>query len=99
MASIRDLKKDIDYLVYEVISDCFTVMSVQPLDKSDELAEVVGDAVKLRNELFSRIKHPGGKNNPELTKAYYMKIQSDLVEGIDVLFERLSNITKKKSTK
>ncbi len=99
MASIRDLKKDIDYLVFELISDCFTVMSVQPLDKSEELAEVVGDAVKLRNELFSRIKHPGGKKNHELTKAYYKKIKIDLVEGIDKLFERLSEITKKKSNK
>ena len=99
MASIRNLKKDIDYLVFEVISDCFTVMSVQPLDKSDELAEVVADAVKLRNELFSRVKHPGGKNNPELTKAYYKKIKLDLLEGIDALFERLSKITKAKSAK
>jgi hypothetical protein len=99
MASIRDLKKDIDYLVFEVISDCFTVMSVQPLDKSDDLAEVVADAVKLRNELFSRVKHPGGKDNPELTKAYYKKIKLDLLEGIDSLFDRLSKITKKKSTK
>lgn len=97
MASVRNLKKDIDYLVFEVISDCFTVMSVQPLDKSDELAEVVADAVKMRNELFSRIKHPGGKKNPELTKAYYKKIKLDLMEGIDVLFERLSKIAKKKS--
>jgi len=95
MASIKDLKKDIDYLVYEVISDCFTVMSVQPGDKSDDLAEVVGDAVKLRNELFSRVKHPGGKENPEITKEYYKRIKVDLVEGIDKLFERLSKITKK----
>lgn len=99
MASIRNLKKDIDFLVFEVISDCFTVMSVQPLDKSDELAEVVADAVKFRNELFSRVKHSGGKNNPELTKAYYKKIKLDLLEGIDALFERLSKITKKKSAK
>jgi hypothetical protein len=74
-------------------------MSVQPLDKSDELAEVVADAVKLRNELFSRVKHPGGKDNPELTKAYYKKIKLDLLKGIDALFERLSKITKTKSAK
>lgn len=95
MASIKNLKKDIDYLVYEVISDCFTVMTVQPHDKSDELAELVGDAVKLRNELFSRVKHPGGKDNPAITSEYYKKIKIDLVEGIDKLFERLSTITKK----
>ena len=96
MASIRNLKKDIDYLVYEVISDCFTVMSVQPIEKSDELAEIVSDAVKLRNELFSRIKHPGGKENPSVLKDYYRKVRIDLLKGIDELFERLSKVTRKK---
>ena len=95
MSSIRVLKKDIDYLVFEVISDCFTVMSVQPQEKSEELAELVSDAVILRNELFSRVKHPGGKDNPAITGEYYKKIKVDLVEGIVKLFEKLSKITKK----
>ncbi len=96
MASVKELKKDIDYLVYEVLSDCFTVMSVQPSDKSDELAELVGDAVKLRNELFSRVKHPGGKEDPKIMKEYYKKVRVDLLKGIDLLFERLSKITSRK---
>ncbi len=96
MASVKELKKDIDYLVYEVISDCFTVMSVQSSDKSDELAELVGDSVKLRNELFSRVKHPGGKEDPKIMKEYYKKIRVDLLKGIDILFERLSKITSRK---
>jgi len=96
MASVKDLKKDIDYLVYEVISDCFTVMSVQASDKSEELAELVGDAVRLRNELFSRVKHPGGKEDPKLMKEYYRKIRTDLLKGVDQLFERLSKITSRK---
>lgn len=95
MASIKNLKKDIDYLIYEVISDCFTVMSVQTDDKSEELAEIVGDAVKLRNDLFSRVKHPGGKEDPKLMKEFYSKLRRDLVEGVDSLFERLSTATKK----
>jgi len=96
MASIKDLKKDIDYLIYEIISDCFTVMSVQPGEKSDELAEVVADAVKLRNELFSRVKHPGGKEDAKMMREYYKKVRVDLVQGVDKLFERLSKITSRK---
>ena len=61
MANKRSLKKDIDYLVYEVVSDCFTVMSVKPADKGEELAEVISDAVILRNELIARVNHPDGK--------------------------------------
>lgn len=96
MASIKDLKKDIDYLVYELISDCFTAMTIQPIDKSDDLAEIVGEAVKLRNDLFSRVKHPGGKEDPKLMKQYYTKVRVDLLEGIDKLFEQLSKVTGSK---
>ena len=95
MANIRELKKDIDYLVYEVISDCFTAMSVQPENKSDELAEVVGDAVVLRNELFSRTRLPGGKDSKKEVKDHYKKLRTDLIEGVDKLFERLSKVAKK----
>ena len=95
MANIRELKKDIDYLVYEVISDCFTAMSVQPENRSDELAKVVGDAVVLRNELFSRTRHPGGKDSKKVVKDHYKKLRTDLIEGVDKLFERISKVAKK----
>ncbi len=93
MANIRSLKKDIDYLVYEVISDCFSAMSITQEEViSDQLADIVSDAVKLRNELFSKIKHRGDKKEPENTRKYYRNLRSELVKGIDRLFERLSKV-------
>ncbi|HUS87252.1 MAG TPA: hypothetical protein VMW76_08430 [Bacteroidales bacterium] len=95
MASVRELKKDIDYLVFEVISDCFTVMSVKPEEKSEELSLIVADAVKLRNDLVARANHPVGKDNPGLVKAHYRKLREDLVKGVDKLFDRISKVVKK----
>ena len=95
MANKRNLKKDIDYLVYEVVSDCFTVMSVQNEEKGEQLAEVIADAVKLRNDLFARVNHPDGKENGKIVKKYFTKVRLDLIEGIDKLFERVSAIAKK----
>jgi len=94
MANKRDLKKDIDYLVYEVVSDCFTVMTVKSDEKADKITEVVSDAVKLRNDLFARVNHPDGKKNPGMVKSYYTSIRLDLIKGIDSLFERISEIAK-----
>ena len=93
MANIRDLKKDIDYLVYQVISDCFSAMSVKQEEAiSDKLAKIVSDAVKLRNELFSKIKCRDDKEKPENMKKYYRNLRSELVKGVDGLFERLSKV-------
>ncbi len=93
MANIRDLKKDIDYLVYEVISDCFAAMSVNQVEKvSDQLSEIVADAVLLRNDLFSRTRYRGDKEKPGNAREYYRNLRKELITGIDGLFKRISKV-------
>ena len=96
MSSVRNLKKDIDYLVFEVISDCFVFQSIHPDHKTDELSEIMSDAVNLRNDLIARVNNPDGKDNPKIVKSYYKAVSKDLLTGVDNLFTRLSTLTKKK---
>ena len=96
MASVRELKKDIDYLVFEVISDCFVYSGVHPENKSDELSAIISDAVNFRNDLIARVNNPDGKDNPKIVKAYYKTVEKDLMTGVDKLFNRLSSLSKKK---
>jgi hypothetical protein len=96
MASIRELKKDIDYLIFEVISDCFVYSNVHPENKTDELSVLISDAVEFRNNLIARVNNPDGKDNPKIVKAYYKTVEKDLLTGTDKLFERLSTLSTKK---
>jgi hypothetical protein len=98
MASLRDLKKDIDYMVFEVLSDCFIFQGLHPDNKSDEVSEIISDAVNLRNDLIARVNNPDGKDNPKIVKVYYQTVRKDLLSGVDKLFTRLSTLstTKKK---
>ena len=96
MASIRELKKDIDYLVFEVISDCFVYSNVHPDNKTDELTALISEAVEFRNDLIARVNNPDDKDNPKIVKAYYKAVQKDLLSGVNKLFERLSSISAKK---
>jgi hypothetical protein len=96
MASVRELKKDIDYLIFEVISDCFVYSNVHPENKTDELTALISDAVEFRNELIARVNNPDGKDNPKIVKAYYKSVAKDLLSGVDKLFERLSALSVKK---
>lgn len=95
MASVRELKKDIDYLVYEVISDCFVFSGLHPDIKSDEISAIISDAVNFRNDLIARVNNPDGANNPKIIKAYFKSVEKDLLQGVDKLFSRLSEMTKK----
>jgi hypothetical protein len=96
MASIRELKKDIDYLIYEVISDCFVYSNIHPDNKTDELSALISEAVEFRNDLIARVNNPDGKDNPKIVKAYYKSVQKDLLTGVDKYFERLSAISAMK---
>ncbi len=96
MASIRELKKDIDFLVFEVISDCFAYSSIHPDNKSDELSAIITDAVNFRNDLIARVNNPDGKDNPKILKAFYKTLEKDLLTGVDKLFDRLSALSLKK---
>jgi hypothetical protein len=96
MASVRGLKKNIDSLVFEVISDCFVYSGVHPDNKSDEVTAIITDAVSFRNDLIARVNNPDGKDNPKIVKAYYKSVEKDLISGVDKLFKRLSSLPKKK---
>ncbi len=90
MASLRVIKKDIDYLVSEVVSDCWTFLYINPDKKAEDVVDIINDAVKLRNELFERVNNPVKEN----VKSHYKAINQDLLNGVDSLFQRISVLTK-----
>jgi len=90
MASLRSLKKDIDFLVEEVISDSCTFMYLYPDKKNEEAIRIIQDAVALRNKLYAEVNNP--QDNPR--KAYYKAINKELLEGVDALFLQISELTK-----
>ena len=95
MASIRNLKKDIDLIMSLALSDCFYVLEYN--EKIDEKAvyEIAGEIVTKHRELRIRAIHPDGKDNPKLVKTYYKKLVQDMLEGADVALEKLSAEVKK----
>ncbi|MDR1056324.1 MAG: hypothetical protein LBL90_11025 [Prevotellaceae bacterium] len=95
MASIHSLKKDIDYLISEIISDCQSYMFLHPKDKKVEDAwKIVENAIDLRNQLYERANHPDGKNDRKLVKQHYSSIRKDLMQNAHNLFEKVSALSK-----
>ena len=84
MASIKELKKDIDFLASELISECyFRMMMIENADNS-ALAATVSKALNFRNEFINRANHPDGKENAKVVKAYYRKGYATDVETIGI---------------
>ncbi|MGB8357109.1 MAG: hypothetical protein WCD55_00690 [Bacteroidales bacterium] len=96
MASVKNLKKDIDFLFFEFISDCFLFTSIHTGEKRNEVQNLIEEAVSMRNEFIDRVNHPDGKDNPAIVKAYYTNLSKELMEKVDGYFEKLSDISKSK---
>ena len=94
MASIRNLKKDVDFLVDEVIGDCMLYLHFNKGKNIDEIEAVLKQTVDLRNGLYDRINHPEGKGDAKQTKTHYKAVVKDLLTGVNDLFEQISKLTK-----
>jgi len=93
MASLRKLKKDINYLMDEVVTDSYLSLYFHPEHK-DAIVEVIRGAVELRNSLYERANNPAERKSRPLVHRHYAALRRDMFDGVDALFVRLSEIGK-----
>lgn len=95
MANLRNLKKEIDYRLEEVVFDCDMAICFQP-SKENEVFAVMQEAVALRNELFVKANNPAEPHNPSLVRKHFAALRAEMVDSYDKLFEKLSKINEAK---
>ena len=81
--NLRVFKKDIEYFVAEFIDDCALFVALNPHKDSDEIAQIIDEAVELYNDLKHRACHPEGNK-----KAFYNALTKEM-------FEKLSAVVSK----
>lgn len=97
--NLRTIKKDIEYLVGNVIDDCNLYMSLFPSKESQEAAgKIMDEAIELYNNLIDKVNNPD-KSDPKKIKEHYRNIRKELFEGVDALCEKLSNVAGKNEEK
>lgn len=91
MASRKELKKDIDYLVFELVADCYGCIYENPDMDLSGFERVINEAVELKEELITRINQydPSEKGN---SRKHFKSIRHDLVKGLKGGYEKLNTI-------
>lgn len=92
MASIRRLKKDIDYLTFAVIDDCLNCLAYGK--DVDQVSGIVQEVIDSRNDMRLRVNAGRGLAKSE-KKAHYSLIYKDLMVAVDGAFSKLSEMVKK----
>ncbi len=92
MANRRELKKDINYLASEVVTQGYMKLALIDNIKETDLSPILVDAVEMRNEFIARANHPDGKDNRKLVKKYYGKLRADLMAKSLVLLNKIQEL-------
>lgn len=89
--NLRDIKKDIEYVIGAFIDDCSVFCAVNPSADDEALGNLFDEAVDLYNELKDKAnaKVEGKK------AAYYTALRKEVLEKTDALYEKLSEVVRK----
>ena len=74
MANKRQLKKEINYITEELISEClYNRYFITDCDaqKNDE---ILAKIISMQDEFLRRVNVTDGKNNPKIVKKYYQNL-------------------------
>lgn len=94
MASVRNIKKNIDCLIMKVIADCFSFGSDYPDKNPEKVTEIISEAVALRNDLIRRVNNPEKSDNPRDVKNHFNLLKKDLCLKIEQLLGQLNDLSK-----
>ena len=95
MATVRRLKKEIEFLSSQLIGDCIDFLETFDDKKDKKVLSIIEEAVLLNNTILDRACHPDGKDKPQLVKQHYRKLKADFIKGLDQAYGKLESLIKK----
>jgi hypothetical protein len=89
MASKKNLKKDIDYLITDVIMDCYACIEEHPEKDFSSYEEIINEMIMMKEDLVERINHydEGVHGN---SRKYFLGIRKDLISSIAEASDKLT---------
>ena len=89
--NLRDIKKDIEYLVGSFIDDCTLFLNTHPGKQAAEITALIDKAVDLFNDLRDKVVKGAEEKK---ARAYYNDIRKELMEKVDGLYDELAAAVK-----
>ena len=87
--NLRDIKKDIEYVLGAFLEDCSVVASSNSKVAEGTVSELMEEAVVLYNELRDKVNA-----KVDNKKAHYTELRKEIISRTDALYEKLSAAVK-----
>ncbi|WP_372794938.1 hypothetical protein [Lutibacter sp.] len=88
MASIKNLKKDINYVLGDIIEECYTLELLNPKTDSKDTEAIIDEAILAFDSLVEKVN----MKNVENKKAHFKNITLELEEEANNLLEKINKL-------
>jgi len=88
MASVRNLKKDINYLAGEIVTEAYVRKILFSGVDEEAFKKVVTDTLLFRSSLLKKINHPAEAKDPQKVKKYFQEVRKEMYQK----FSELANV-------
>ena len=88
MASVKNLKKDINNILGDVIEECYMWEILNPNEDTKKSEAIIDDAVNVFDGLIEKM----GAKDVENKRAHYKAIQRDLQSSATKLLEKVNKL-------
>ena len=88
MASIKNLKKDINYVLGDIIEECYTWEMLNPKADKKATEKIIDEAIEAFDSLIEKINLKKVENS----KAHFKTITSELEDTANKLIEKVNNL-------
>ena len=95
MASRKVLKRDIDYMTSELLSDCVLYVDLYPAQPTEPVTEIINNVLLKKQEVFSKINTPTSKIEKKAVKENYKGYISEMLTAVNAGYEKLSKLPRK----
>lgn len=88
MASIRILKKDINYVLGDIIEECYTWELLNPKADTKKSEAIIDEAIATFDQLIDKINVKSVENK----KDHFKKIEAELEQKANALIDKVNKL-------
>lgn len=92
MASKRELKKDMNSLIFEVVSECYSFADIYPETDYAKADEIIEKAMDIQDETITSINNVDKSLSSKETKKYFNELKTEFIKKVEALFKELDDL-------
>ncbi|MDY0781644.1 hypothetical protein [Tenacibaculum sp. IB213877] len=88
MASVKNLKKDINYILGDIIEECYVWELVNPKADTKKSEAIIDEAIATFDELIVKVNNKDVENK----KAHFKQISQELETKANALVDKVNSL-------